>query len=46
MSMMTVDGYRAQIENDSDIDLFRGEILGLAGGPISMARRPRSSEPS
>jgi predicted HicB family RNase H-like nuclease len=32
MNLMTVDGYSAKIEYDSDTDLFRGEILGLNGG--------------
>ena len=29
---MTVEGYHAKIEYDEDLDLFRGEILGLNGG--------------
>ena len=32
MNLMTVDGYQAKIEYDEDLDLFRGEILGLNGG--------------
>jgi len=32
MNAMTVDGYRAKIEYDEELDLFRGEILGLSGG--------------
>ena len=32
MNLMTVDGYSARIEYDSETDLFRGEILGLSGG--------------
>ena len=32
MNLMTVDGYQARIEYDEDLDLFRGEILGLNGG--------------
>ncbi len=31
MNVMTVDGYRAKIEYDEELDLFRGEILGLSG---------------
>jgi predicted HicB family RNase H-like nuclease len=31
MNLMTVDGYQAKIEYDEDLDLFRGEILGLNG---------------
>jgi predicted HicB family RNase H-like nuclease len=29
---MTLDGYNAKIEYDPEIDMFRGEILGLTGG--------------
>ena len=32
MNVMTVDGYHAKIEYDEELDLFRGEILGLSGG--------------
>ena len=32
MNTMTVEGYSAKIEYDEEIDLFRGEILGLSGG--------------
>ena len=32
MNLMTVDGYSARVEYDSETDLFRGEILGLSGG--------------
>lgn len=32
MNIMKVDGYKAKIEYDADLDLFRGEILGLNGG--------------
>ena len=32
MNLMSVDGYYARIEYNSDTDLFRGEILGLSGG--------------
>jgi len=32
MNMMILDNYKAKIEYDSDIDMFRGEILGLNGG--------------
>jgi predicted HicB family RNase H-like nuclease len=32
MNVMTVDGYHAKIEYDEELDLFRGEILGLNGG--------------
>ena len=32
MNLLSVDGYYARIEYNSDTDLFRGEILGLSGG--------------
>jgi predicted HicB family RNase H-like nuclease len=32
MNLMSVDGYYARIEYNSDTDLFRGEIIGLSGG--------------
>ena len=32
MNVMTVDGYHAKIKYDAELDLFRGEILGLSGG--------------
>jgi predicted HicB family RNase H-like nuclease len=32
MNLMTVDNHHAKIEYDADLDMFRGEILGLNGG--------------
>ncbi|QEP43095.1 type II toxin-antitoxin system HicB family antitoxin [Ectothiorhodospiraceae bacterium BW-2] len=32
MNIMEVDAHRAKIAYDPDIDMFRGEILGLNGG--------------
>lgn len=32
MNLMTLDAYQARIEYDADLDMFRGEILGLNGG--------------
>ncbi|MEO7854966.1 MAG: type II toxin-antitoxin system HicB family antitoxin [Rubrivivax sp.] len=32
MNMMTLDAYSAKIEYDAELDVFRGEILGLTGG--------------
>lgn len=32
MNMMTINGYQAVIQYDPDIDLFRGEFIGLNGG--------------
>lgn len=40
MNVMTVDGYHAKIEYDEDIDLFRGEILGLNGGADFYGKTP------
>lgn len=40
MSLMTVDEYRAKIEYDDDLDLFRGEILGLNGGADFYGKNP------
>ena len=41
MNLMTVDGYSAKIEYDSDIDMFRGEILGLTGGADFFGKTPK-----
>ena len=41
MSFMTVDGYQARIDYDPDLDLFRGEILGLNGGADFYGRNPK-----
>jgi predicted HicB family RNase H-like nuclease len=41
MSMMTVDGYKARIEYDPEIDMFRGEILGLTGGADFYGKTPK-----
>ena len=38
---MNVDGYRAKIEYDPELDLFRGEILGLNGGADFYGKNPR-----
>lgn len=32
MSMMEINGYRAVVQYDPDIDMFRGEFVGLNGG--------------
>lgn len=32
MNTMELDGYHAKIEYDSELNTFRGEILGLTGG--------------
>ena len=41
MNMMTLDGYNAKIEYDAELDLFRGEILGLTGGADFYGKNPR-----
>ncbi len=41
MNVMTVDGYHAKIEYDGDLDLFRGEILGLSGGADFYGKNPK-----
>jgi predicted HicB family RNase H-like nuclease len=41
MNMMIVDGYRAKIEYDAEIDSFRGEILGLNGGADFYGKNPK-----
>ncbi len=32
MNMMEIEGYRAIIQYDPDIEMFRGEFIGLNGG--------------
>ncbi|MCE2745036.1 MAG: type II toxin-antitoxin system HicB family antitoxin [Burkholderiales bacterium] len=41
MNIMTVDGYQAKIEYDEELDLFRGEILGLNGGADFYGKNPK-----
>lgn len=41
MNRMTVDGYHAKIEYDEELDLFRGEILGLSGGADFYGKSPK-----
>ncbi len=41
MNVMTVNDYQATIEFDSDLDLFRGEILGLNGGADFYGKNPK-----
>jgi len=42
MNMMELDGYKAKIEFDPDLDQFRGEILGLNGGADFYGKSPAS----
>lgn len=41
MNIMTADGFHAKIEYDPEIDVFRGEILGLSGGADFYGKNPR-----
>jgi predicted HicB family RNase H-like nuclease len=41
MNIMKVDGYHAKIEYDDELDLFRGEILGLSGGADFYGKNPK-----
>ena len=41
MNTMHVDGYNAKIEYDEELDLFRGEILGLNGGADFYGKNPK-----
>lgn len=38
MNLMTIDGYGAVIQYDPDIEMFRGEFVGLNGGADFYAR--------
>lgn len=40
MNTMMLDGYYAKIEYDSELDTFRGEILGLTGGADFYGKNP------
>jgi len=37
---MTLDGYKAKLEYDPDLDMFRGEILNLNGGADFYGKNP------
>ena len=41
MNLMTVEDFHATIEFDSDLDMFRGEILGLNGGADFYGKNPK-----
>ena len=41
MNVMTVDHYHATIEFDPELDMFRGEILGLNGGADFYGKNPK-----
>ena len=37
---MTVEGHKAKIEHNPEIDMFQGEILGLNGGADFYGKTP------
>jgi predicted HicB family RNase H-like nuclease len=41
MNVMNFDGYSAKIEYDAELDMFRGEILGLTGGADFYGKNPK-----
>jgi predicted HicB family RNase H-like nuclease len=41
MNTMSLESYQAKIEYDAEMDMFRGEILGLNGGADFYGRNPR-----
>ena len=41
MNIMTLDGYSAKIGYDAELDIFRGEILGLSGGADFYGKNPQ-----
>jgi predicted HicB family RNase H-like nuclease len=41
INIMTVEGYHAKIEYDEEIDLFRGEILGINGSADFYGKTPK-----
>jgi predicted HicB family RNase H-like nuclease len=41
MNVMTIDDFHATIEFDSDLDMFRGEILGLNGAADFYGKSPK-----
>ena len=40
MNLMSLKEYNAKIEYDAELDLFRGEILGLTGGADFYGKNP------
>ncbi len=40
MNIMAVDGYKAKIEYDPELDQFRGEILGINGSADFYGKNP------
>ena len=44
MNVMTVDDYHATIEFDPELDMFRGEILGLNGSADVYGKNPKEEK--
>lgn len=42
MNIMKIDGYKAKIQYDPELDQFRGEILGLNGSADFYGKSPDS----
>lgn len=42
MNIMEVEGYKAKIEYDPELDQFRGEILGVNGSADFYGKNPNS----
>lgn len=42
MNIMEIDGYKAKIDYDPELDQFRGEILGLNGAADFYGKSPAS----
>ncbi len=40
MNIMEIESYKAKIEYDPELDMFRGEILGLNGGADFYGKTP------
>lgn len=41
MNIMRIAGYSAKIEYDPELDMFRGEVLGLNGGADFYGKNPK-----
>ena len=41
MNLMSLNEYNAKIEYDAELDMFRGEILGLTGGADFYGKNPK-----
>ena len=40
MNIMEIESYKAKIEYDPELDMFRGEVLGLNGGADFYGKNP------